>query len=210
MKSIVPLQVDTDTLLRLISQLKLRGGTQDISAAINSAIELWLSEQAKLAKGCDPANVRGYQWKSLFLPEGTELRTWSYGEHNYARVVGDEIIHKGKPTTPNQFALSFARTTRNAWTDLAIKRPEDKQFKKASLLRTEIKKQQQQPAVTGTAAALSDTSALALLTALQSQLQAKQPAPPEPARSRDTSPGQGWNLPERRKFRFRLEDVGFE
>lgn len=57
------------------------------------------------------------------------MRTWSYGEHNYASVVGDEIIHKGKPTTPNQFALSFARTTRNAWTGLAIKRPEDKQFK---------------------------------------------------------------------------------
>jgi hypothetical protein len=210
MKSIVPLQVDTNTLLRLISQLKLRGGTQDISAAINSAIELWLSEQAKLAKGCDPANVRGYQWKSLFLPEGTELSTWSYGEHNYARVVGDEIIHKGKPTTPNQFALSFARTTRNAWTDLAIKRPEDKQFKKACRLRAEIKKQEHQPVVAGTAAALSDTSALALLTALQSQLQAKQPAPPEPPRPRDTTPGQGWNLPERRKFRFRLEDIGFE
>jgi hypothetical protein len=38
----------------------------------------------------------------------------------------------------------------------------------------------------------------------------KQPAPPEPSRPRDTTPGQGLNLPERRKFRFRLEDVGFE
>jgi hypothetical protein len=44
-------QIDTDTLLRLISQLKLRGGTQDISEAITSAIELWLREQARLAKG---------------------------------------------------------------------------------------------------------------------------------------------------------------
>jgi hypothetical protein len=208
MKSTMSLQVDTDTLLRLISHLKLRGGTQDISQAINSAIELWLSGQAKLAKGCDPANVRGYQWKSLFLPEGTELRTWSYGEHNYARVIGDEIIHKGKPTTPNQFALSFARTTRNAWTDLSVKRPEDKQFKKACLLRAETKKQQ--PAVSGAVAALSDTSVLALLTALQSQLQASAPVPPEAPRPRDTTPGQGWNLPERRKMRFRIEDVAFE
>jgi hypothetical protein len=37
MKSKVSLQVDTDTLLRLISQLKLRGGTQDLSEAITSA-----------------------------------------------------------------------------------------------------------------------------------------------------------------------------
>jgi hypothetical protein len=31
-----------------------------------------------------------------------------------------------------------------------------------------------------------------------------------PPRPRDTTPGQGWNLPARRKFRFRLEGVGFE
>jgi hypothetical protein len=44
---------------------------------------------------------RGYQWKSLFLPEGTVLRSWSYGEHNYAQVQGDHIVHKGRPLTPN-------------------------------------------------------------------------------------------------------------
>jgi hypothetical protein len=27
---------------------------------------------------------------------------------------------------------------------------------------------------------------------------------------RDTTPGVGWNLPERRKFLFRLEDVAFD
>lgn len=42
MKSTMTLQVDTDTLLRLISQLKIRGGTQDLSAVINSAIEFWM------------------------------------------------------------------------------------------------------------------------------------------------------------------------
>jgi hypothetical protein len=31
-----------------------------------------------------------------------------------------------------------------------------------------------------------------------------------PTRPRDTTPGEGWTLPGRRKFRFRLEDVGFE
>jgi hypothetical protein len=48
MKSTMSLHIETDTLLRLISHLKLRGGTQDISQAINSAIELWLGEQARL------------------------------------------------------------------------------------------------------------------------------------------------------------------
>lgn len=214
MKSTMTLQVDTDTLLQLISLLKIRGGAQDLSSAINSAIVLWLREQSQLAAGCDPASVRGYQWKSLFLPEGTELRSWSYGEHNYARVVGDEIIHRGKAVTPNQFAQSFARSMRNAWVDLSVRRPEDKQFRMARLLRQELAQQAQRPAtvVGGAAASLADTSVGALLAALQAQLPASQPAPvPErPAAPRNVTPGAEWSLPERRKFRFRLEDVAFD
>jgi hypothetical protein len=208
MKSTVSLQVDTDTLLRLISQLKLRGGTQDLSEVVTSAIELWLREQSKLAAGNDPASVRGYQWKTLFLPDGTELRSWSYGEYNYARVVGDEIIHKGRSVSPNQFAQAFARSFRNAWMDLYIKRPEDKQFKNAGRLRQELAEQAARPAIAAPTA--PDTPITALLAALQQKLQAP-PAPAEPLpRPRDTTPGEGWTLPERRKFRFRIEDVAFE
>lgn len=213
MKSTVSLQVDTDTLLRLISQLKLRGGTLDIAEAITSAIDLWLREQSKLSAGSDPASVRGYQWKTLFLPDGTELRSWSYGEHNYARVIGDEIIHKGKAVSPNQFAQAFARSFRNAWTDLYIRRPEDKQFQLADRLRKELASQVASPVP---APALSlDTLNVNALALLLAQLQNAPPAPatvepPPPPRPRDTTPGEGWTLPERRKFRFRLEDVGFE
>lgn len=213
MKSTVTLNVDTDTLLRLISQLKMRGGTQDVSAVVNSAIEFWMREQSKLSKGSDPASLRGYQWKSLFLPEGTELRSWSYGECNYARVVGDEIIHNGKAVTPNQFAQSFARSTRNAWEDLRIRRPEDKQYQPACRLRLALAKQQAQPQapVVGAAAALADTLVMALLTALQSQMQASAPAAQAPslAPPREPGTGEGWDLPERRKFRYRLEDVAY-
>lgn len=208
MKSTVSLQIDTDTLLRLISQLKLRGGTQDLSEVATSAIELWLREQSKLAAGTDPASVRGYQWKTLFLPDGTELRSWSYGEYNYARVVGDEIIHKGRSVSPNQFAQAFARSFRNAWMDLYIKRPEDKQFKNAGRLRQELGEQAARPAIAAPTA--PDTPITALLAALQQKLQAPPPPAEPPPRPRDTTPGEGWTLPERRKFRFRIEDVAFE
>ena len=217
MKSTVSLQIDADTMLRLISQLKLRGGTLDIADAVTSAINLWLREQGKLSAGSDPASVRGYQWKSLFLPDGTELRSWSYGEHNYARVVGDEIIHKGKAVSPNQFAQAFARSFRNAWTDLYIRRPEDQHFKLADRLRKELAAQAARPvpvpaAVAAPAPALPP--ALGALALLLAQCQTTAPAPATAAapqlRPRDTTPGEGWTLPERRKFRFRLEDVGFE
>lgn len=203
MKSTVAMQVDADVMLRLISHLKVRGGAQDVTEAINSAINLWLREQAQLPTGCDPASMRGYQWKSLFLPEGTEIRSWSYGEHNYARVVGDEIIHQGKSVTPNEFAQSFARSMRNAWKDLSIRRPEDKQFKMAHRLRLELAQLKKQPQ--------NDASIGALLTAVQARAQANQPpASSTYSEPRDATPGEGWNLPERRKFRFRLEDVAFD
>ena len=88
MKSTVTVQMETSTLLKLINRLSELGGTQDLSEGVSSAIEFWLAEQAKLSAGCDPASVRGYQWKTVFLPEGTVLRSWSYGDHNYARVAG--------------------------------------------------------------------------------------------------------------------------
>lgn len=225
MKSTVSQQVDTDTLLRLMSHLKVRGGAQDVEAAITSAIELWLREQSQLAKGADPASVRGYQLKTLFLPEGTEIRSWSYGEHNYARVVGDEIIHQGRAVTPNQFAQSFARSMRNAWMDLYVRRPEDRQFHLAHRLRVELARQAKQPP-TDTAPAPQpqpqpesqpqpqpQSTLGALLAILQSPLPerpppAPTPAPP-PAAPRNIPPGQGWDLPERRKLRFRLEDVAY-
>ncbi|MET0322024.1 MAG: hypothetical protein ABW069_14995 [Duganella sp.] len=201
---------------------------------------------ADSASGAAPASMRGYQWKSLFLPEGTVLRSWSYSEHNYAEVVGDQIIHKGRAVSPNQFAQSFARTTRNAWTDLFVRRPGDKKYAMACRLRDEAAKlaqQQQQlrqpieptpaPAATAATAGLTPEAVLAaLLAAMRTApatigpgaitpvtvtpviaapvittpvTTAQAPSPP-----RDPTPGEGWTLPERRKFRFRLEDVAYD
>jgi len=208
MKSTVSLQVDTDILLRLIAQLRQLGGTQDVSEGITAAIAFWLDERAKLPAGLDPSNVRGYQWKSLFLPEGTVLRSWSYGEHNYACVEGDLIIHQGRAVSPNQFAQSFARSTRNAWTDIFIRRPGDQQFKLACHLRRASKEQDKAPAQ---AAPAPQTDAVGQILAALLQHGAVPVAPVKPPeRPRDVTPEPGWNLPERRQFRYRLEDVAFD
>ena len=161
--------------------------------------------------------MRGYQWKSLFLPEGTILRSWSYGEHNYARVEGDKIMHEGLSVTPNEFARSFARTARNAWFDLSVRRPGDKHFKMADLLRKELGRQEKHPARTPAMmppAAAPQATATATTTptpaAMTAATQPPAPGPgtsPPPSRNTDREPG--WDLPERRKFRYRLEDVAY-
>ncbi|SHN39480.1 hypothetical protein SAMN05192549_1101 [Duganella sacchari] len=44
-----------------------------------------LLDQKQLSTTMDPGSPRGYQWKCLFLPEGTVLRSRTYGEHNSER-----------------------------------------------------------------------------------------------------------------------------
>lgn len=130
-------QLDPDTLQRLIQHLQRDGQPADVNAAINTALKFWLDESANLASEPSAARQRGYQWKTVFLPEGTILRSWSYGEHNYAEVIGDQIIHQGRSVSPNQFARSFARSMRNAWIDLSIRRPGEHHYTIASRLRDE-------------------------------------------------------------------------
>ncbi|MBV6323012.1 hypothetical protein KVP70_18945 [Duganella sp. HSC-15S17] len=195
-------QVPTDTLLKLIEKLRRCGGSQDISEAMTLAVGRWLADPAAFAPGADPAGLHGYQWKSLFLPEGTVLKSWSYGENNYACVEGDQIIHNGRAVSPNQFAQSFARSTRSAWHDLYVRRPGDKTFKLANRLRAELAAAEksaaaetQRPAPIKDAAAQGDVPPVLV--------------PPVAAVPRNTDREPGWDLPERRKFRYRLEDVAY-
>jgi hypothetical protein len=202
---------------------------QDLSESIATALERWLAAESE-APAADPAVVRGYQWKTLFLPEGTVLRSWSYGEHNYACVEGDKIMHEGRAVSPNQFARSFARTARNAWFDLSVRRPGDKHFKIACRLRQELAEEEQArkrsrlalaetpppPAIaTAPAATTVPVAKPAQAAAPTAPAMAAPPTvapqmqdPPEPRRQKqDFDPG--WDLPERRKFRYRAEDIAY-
>lgn len=200
----VSVQLSPTSLLRLVEQQRLEGGAHDLSEAINTALEFWLDAKAALPPGADPAKLRGYQWKSLFLPEGTILRSWSYGEHNYARVEGDKIMHQGRSVSPNEFARLFARTARNAWFDLSVRRPGDKRFTMADVLRREQMKHER-----------ADARMPMPATPVATPPMVAAPPPPTPvpapvATSRcKTDFDPGWDLPERRKFRCRLEDVAY-
>jgi hypothetical protein len=185
-------------MLRLVEHLARLGGTQDISESIAAALELWLATKSEAPPAAaDAAGTRGYQWKTLFLPEGTVLRSWSYGEHNYARVEGDKIMHEGRSVSPNQFARSFARTARNAWFDLSVRRPGDKHFKIACRLRQELAEEEQ----------ASARLRIALAEAAPPPAIAQQQAPEPRGVRQDFDPG--WDLPERRRFRYRAEDIAY-
>ncbi|MTV41356.1 hypothetical protein [Duganella radicis] len=76
----------------------------------------WLAiemERASLQK--NGRAMRGFQWKNLFLPDGTNLRTCYRHTIAYAKVVGDRIIaDDGEALTPSVFANRHG-AGRNAW-----------------------------------------------------------------------------------------------
>jgi hypothetical protein len=178
----VSVRLTMAALTGLAARSEPGSSSEQLSDVIAAAVDFWLDRHEASPTSAEPV-LRGYQWKSLFLPEGTMLRSWSYGEHRYAIVEGDRIMHEGVAVSPNQFARSFARTTRNAWTDLFVRRPGDKNYQVASLLRRQIARESE-PA-----------------EAIQA------PAPARPVVAPDSKE---WDLPERRATRYRREDVAFD
>ena len=233
----VATSLDTTTLTALLAHCERTG--EDLSSTIATAVGDWLAGQADPDQpgACrtdqrGPGSCSGYQWKSLFLPEGTLLRSWSHGDCRDAEVIGGRIMHGGTSVSPNQFARSFARTVRNAWRDLRVRRPGDTAFHSASRLRRELaahteaadkkadkkagkkadKKAGEQADQAADAKAHKKASKKASRKAQHAAVNTGAAVAPHvsPEPARDATPGTGWSLPERRKMRFRLEDVAFD
>ncbi|OFA04854.1 hypothetical protein [Duganella sp. HH101] len=193
--------VSPSTLFALMERLRETGAAIDPAEAVDAAIQHWLVTTCT----AQPAAPRGYQWKTLFLPEGTWLRMAYRNDHEYAIVEGDHIMYKGRAVSPNQFASGYADSVRNAWQDISIRMPGEKHWKIADLRRRELARAAVAVPAMAAAAGLSGAP-LPAAVAMPSD-PSTAPAPSVP---RNVTPGQGWTEPERRKFRFRLEDVAFD
>jgi hypothetical protein len=81
---------------------------------------------------------RGYQWTTLFLPNGTRISMNYKGRTHHAVVRREQIWldQDGRSYSPSELARVIANnTSRNAWRDLMIKRPSDSGWKLADDLR---------------------------------------------------------------------------
>lgn len=204
MVATMSVSVSPSTLFALMERLRETGAPIDPAEAVDAAIQLWLTTTC----AAPPATPRGYQWKTLFLPEGTWLRMAYRNDHEYAIVEGDHIMYKGRVVSPNQFASGYADSVRNAWQDISIRMPGEKHWKVADLRRRELGRAAVAVPVMAATASLPGAPSSPLPAAV-----AMPPAPltaPAPSLPRNVTPGPGWTEPERRKFRFRLEDVAFD
>jgi|GEM_PF-1302310 len=127
----------------LVDSLDRTKSTLSPIEAIEMAVRAWMAAaeadfQSTQGDHLHPqSRPGGYQWKSLFLPHGTELRMSTEEGNFYAQVDGDVIVYKGKAVSPRQFTVAAAGEARNAWRDVSIRRPGDDRWRIASHLRRE-------------------------------------------------------------------------
>lgn len=79
----------------------------------------------------ETASHRGYQWKRLFLPDGTQLRAAFRGHTRYATVDGEHIVCDGQPLTPSAFANLNGCGQRNAWHAIWLRFPGELDWRRA-------------------------------------------------------------------------------
>jgi len=111
-----PIRIPADILVALG---EFSGHTWSDSLALEpiicEAIRRYLQDgPAGAPQSAAPSNL-GYQWKQVFLPEGTRLRTCFGGRSHFAHVEGEEIKYDGQVISPSSFANLQGSGNRNAW-----------------------------------------------------------------------------------------------
>ncbi|MES2151801.1 MAG: hypothetical protein V4508_18635 [Pseudomonadota bacterium] len=134
MNATVPLALSPHAALALDAYLSAAPGGLTSCEVASLAIEAWLAAHTP-APGASSAR-RGYQWKTLFLPDQTRLRMCACGQTGYATVQGDAIMYAGRRCSPRQLTLALAGSGRNALRELWICFPGQSNWTQAARLRT--------------------------------------------------------------------------
>lgn len=136
MKDIATLAIPTATLCRLLQYADAHQAERNAGELAAIAIEEWLARAAGGGKPC--IRLRGYQWKTVFLPEGTQLRAWNRSGFAYAEVIGDDIVHLGEPVSPHEFICRCKGISRSAWAEVSLLFPGENHWKRADAHRREL------------------------------------------------------------------------
>lgn len=137
MNTQISVPVDTEQFLDLVDFLRSNGDPRDPVLVIWEAIAYWVDNASWKPELLSESANRGYQWKSLFLPEGTQVRMQYKGVTYYAKVEGDDLVYNGSPISPSSLANTITQSSRNAWRDLWLLRPQDTEWQLADDCRKE-------------------------------------------------------------------------
>ncbi len=104
-----------------------------ICEAIRNYVHPAAAAQARPATASGGA---GYQWKQVFLPEGTRLRASFGGRCYFAQVEGGEIKYGEHAMSPSRFANLQGSGNRNAWKAIWLCLPGSEEWLLADVCRS--------------------------------------------------------------------------
>jgi hypothetical protein len=122
---------------QLCDHLDRGGRKQELSEVAGMAIREWL-QSADHAPVDVSLILSGYQWKDLFLPSGTVLRTVFKGHHYQATVQENVILFDGRHVSPSEFVNTMGGSSRNAWRALWLLFPNEKIWRLAAACRDSL------------------------------------------------------------------------
>ena len=125
--------ISLDTYTMLCTASSDTGYQKEIWEIAAEAIRDWLARNAPDSFGMPKSS--GVQWKDVFLPEGTVLRTIFQGQNFHCIVEGDHLLYQGQKTSPSGFANGLGGARRNAWKVIWILLPGTTTWKLAHTLR---------------------------------------------------------------------------
>jgi len=107
-----------------------------VSSLIEDVVENYL-DRTKDDETFLARSSNGINWSSVFLPTGTRLRVKYRNEYKYAEIVEDEILYDGEvvPSVSKMASVMCNNTSVNAWINVEVKRPSDKTWVLANIIR---------------------------------------------------------------------------
>lgn len=115
---------------------------------VDTAIKEWMAKFLQQQSRRAASTLDGYQWKCLFLPSGTTLRTVYKRTSYLAHVDGNVLRYGGRSVSPGQFVNEVAKCERNAWRTLWLRFPNEDEWKAAMTLRKKSMEFQTKPDLT--------------------------------------------------------------
>jgi len=108
---------------------------KEMFEVVDEAVNAWMNSLEAEKDANEASTLNGYQWKHLFLPEGTKLRTICEGAHLIAHVQGCRLMYEGRICSPSQFVNGVHESCRNAWKTIWVLLPAETEWKLANEFR---------------------------------------------------------------------------
>ncbi|MHA4867825.1 hypothetical protein ACXZ1M_09000 [Duganella sp. PWIR1] len=119
-----PIRVSEDLLMALGEFTGLEWtDSLELEPFICEAIQNYIQSAPAAQEQARAPSESGYQWKEVFLPEGTRLRASFDHKHYFASVAGAAIKYDEHSISPSCFANLYGSGNRNAWKAVWLRFP---------------------------------------------------------------------------------------